>query len=128
MKSVRITNTTRNAELADRALLADTHWTRLRGLIGRPSIRPGEGLVIAPSRGVHTYGMRYAIDVVLVDEAGKVVALHPDLQPAAAALEHPRHVGRVEVQLARELVVLLVEGAAGDEQANRHALRPPARS
>ena len=74
-------NATRGVDLARNARVADTMWTRLRGLLGRPALCPGEGLVIAPSRGVHTHGMRYPIDIVLVDEGGVVTAVYPELRP-----------------------------------------------
>lgn len=81
MKTARVTNRTRDAELAPRARIADSRWTRLRGLLGRPRLRPGQGLVISPSRGVHTWGMDYPIDVALVGDDGRVVAVHPGLEP-----------------------------------------------
>lgn len=74
-------NRTREADLARRAWVADSHWTRLRGLLGRPRLRGGEGLLLMPSRGVHTWGMRYPIDVVFVNEEGRVLALYPELEP-----------------------------------------------
>ncbi len=42
-------------------------WARTRGLIGRPPPRPGTGLWLSPCRWVHTFGMRYPIDVVFLD-------------------------------------------------------------
>lgn len=74
-------NRTRGRCLARQAGVADTRWTRLRGLLGRPALRPGQGLVIVPSRGVHTYGMRYPIDVVFLGEDGEVAATYPTLPP-----------------------------------------------
>lgn len=74
-------NRTRGVDLARSADVADTRWGRLRGLLGRGPLRPGEGLVLSPSRGVHMWGMRYPIDVVLADDRGRVVALYPGLRP-----------------------------------------------
>jgi protein-S-isoprenylcysteine O-methyltransferase Ste14/uncharacterized membrane protein (UPF0127 family) len=67
--------------LADRLRPAHTHWTRLRGLLGTPRLEPGEGLWIKPSNQVHMFGMRYAIDVVFLDDAGRVLRLIHALQP-----------------------------------------------
>lgn len=50
--------------------------TRLVGLLGRSSLSAGEGLWIVPSSGVHTIGMRFPIDVVLLDADLRVVAVH----------------------------------------------------
>jgi uncharacterized protein len=47
--------------------------TRKRGLLGRESLDEGTGLVIAPCQGVHTFGMRFPIDIVGVSRDGRVV-------------------------------------------------------
>jgi protein-S-isoprenylcysteine O-methyltransferase Ste14/uncharacterized membrane protein (UPF0127 family) len=67
--------------LADRLGPAHTHWTRLRGLLGTTRLAPGEGLWIRPSSQVHMFGMRYAIDVVFLDDAGRVLRLVHALAP-----------------------------------------------
>jgi uncharacterized membrane protein (UPF0127 family) len=67
--------------LADRLRLAHTHWTRLRGLLGTRRLDPGEGLWIKPSNQVHMLGMRYAIDVVFLDEECRVLHVVHALQP-----------------------------------------------
>jgi uncharacterized membrane protein (UPF0127 family) len=61
--------------------VADRTWSRLRGLLGRPPLEEGEGLLIVPSRGVHMYGMKYALDVLLIDRERRVVATYPELEP-----------------------------------------------
>ena len=50
-------------------------------MIGRRGLQPGEGLWIVPSRGVHTWWMRFPIDVVALDAHGWVVDLAESLQP-----------------------------------------------
>jgi uncharacterized membrane protein (UPF0127 family) len=85
---LRVTNTTRGRELGDRVILADWIWPRLRGLIGRPRIESGEGLMIVPCRGVHMYLMTYPIDVALMDGDGAVVALYRDLAPGSRTHWH----------------------------------------
>ena len=93
-------NRTRQAYLATALAVADTHWTRLRGLLGLSAsdFRNGYGLWIVPCRGVHTLGMGFPIDVVYLDRAMTVVHIQRDLQPwrfspirmqAASVLELP---------------------------------------
>jgi uncharacterized protein len=103
MRRVVVENRSRGRPLGDRIAVADGRWTRLRGLLGRPEPRTGEGLLIIPSRGVHMYGMRYPLDIIFLDPAGRVVALYPELRPwkrtrihrdAGMALELP--VGSIE--------------------------------
>jgi uncharacterized protein len=61
--------------LATDAELAGSSQSRRRGLLGADALAPGQALVIAPTQGVHTFGMRFAIDVVGVNRAGEVVSL-----------------------------------------------------
>ncbi len=76
-------NRTRQAYLATDLTLADTHWSRLRGLMATDvgKFTPGSGLWIVPCRGVHTLGMRFAIDVLYLDSEQKVVYLQGNLKP-----------------------------------------------
>lgn len=93
-------NRTRQAFLATELCVADTHWTRLRGLLGRDpdDFRNGSGLWIVPCHGVHTLGMGFPIDVIYLDREMKVIHVQPDLRPwrfapvrrlAASVLELP---------------------------------------
>jgi uncharacterized membrane protein (UPF0127 family) len=88
MRHVRVTNTTRGRELGDRVILADWFWPRLRGLILRPRIESGEGLLIVPSHGVHMFLMTYPIDVALIDRDGLVVGLYRELPPGGRTRWH----------------------------------------
>jgi uncharacterized membrane protein (UPF0127 family) len=88
MKRIKISNGSKARVLGDRVWLANGYWTRLRGLLGRPEIQVGEGMLIAPSRGVHMYGMRYALDVLLLDRGRRVVAMYQDLPPGGRTRVH----------------------------------------
>ncbi len=81
MTLVEVVNETREVALGDRIGLADSLWTRLRGLLGKPALTSGEGLLLVPCRSVHMFGMKHAIDVAFVDTEGRVVATYPELQP-----------------------------------------------
>src|SRR5690606_26990213 len=74
-------NETRRVALADRVLFANRWWLRLRGLLFRPPLGPGDGMLLVPCRAVHMAGMRYPIDVVFVGPHGRVVAVYPGLAP-----------------------------------------------
>jgi len=66
-----------------RAWLADTPWTRLRGLLGRPPLGADgqEALLLRPCGAVHTFGMRYPLDIVFLDKRGCVLGVHAALPP-----------------------------------------------
>jgi len=76
-------NRTRQTFLATELCVADTHWTRLRGLLGRDTddFGNGAGLWIVPCHGVHTLGMGFPIDVIYLDREMKVILVQPDVQP-----------------------------------------------
>jgi uncharacterized membrane protein (UPF0127 family) len=95
-------NQTRQLFLATSLATAQTHWSRLVGLLraSEDDFRNGCGLWIRPCRGVHTLAMRFPIDVVYLDPDGTVVHLERELRPwrfapvrmqAASVLELPQN-------------------------------------
>jgi uncharacterized membrane protein (UPF0127 family) len=61
---------------------------RRKGLLGRDSFAKGSAMVIAPSNAIHTFFMRFAIDVLFVRRNGVVVKVRRNIPPwrAVAAL------------------------------------------
>jgi uncharacterized membrane protein (UPF0127 family) len=55
--------------------------SRKKGLLGRDSLDPGHAFVIAPCQGIHTFGMRFPIDVVAVTRDGTVVKTRANVRP-----------------------------------------------
>ena len=78
MKAVN--HTTGNA-LADNVSIADNLLSRMKGLLGRSILPSGEGLWIKPCMGVHTFGMKFSIDVIFLDREKRVVELARVLRP-----------------------------------------------
>ena len=74
-------NVDTGAIVADKVAVADTRASRAVGLLSRTELDPGEALWIVPSRGVHTWGMRFAIDVVALDDRGVVIDQVAALKP-----------------------------------------------
>ena len=81
MRRLVARNASLNRVIADRVGVAATRAARAVGLLSRTGLEPGEALWIVPSRGVHTCGMRFAIDVVALDQAGKVIDCVSNLKP-----------------------------------------------
>lgn len=67
-----ISNLTRRSVLASFVEVADHGVKRSKGLLGRDSLAVGEGLWIVPCEAVHTFGMRFPIDLVYVDRNKRV--------------------------------------------------------
>jgi uncharacterized membrane protein (UPF0127 family) len=60
---------------------AETALTRMQGLLGRDALADGEGLVLTPCSSVHTWFMRFPIDVLFLDRQGRVVRGVDALKP-----------------------------------------------
>ncbi len=78
---VRITNTTRGTTVAGRVRVASSARDRMVGLLRTPEVLPGEGLLIERSPSIHMFFMRYPIDVVFVDRAGRITRTVSKLRP-----------------------------------------------
>jgi uncharacterized membrane protein (UPF0127 family) len=76
-----VRNSNRDIVLASDVRLADTPRSRRTGLLKRESLRPGEGLWIVPTQAIHTFGMRFPIDVVFLDAALRVKRIYHGLAP-----------------------------------------------
>ena len=67
--------------ICGRCEVADTAFNRMRGLLGRRVMPPGQGLFIEPTWSVHTWFMRFPIDVVFLDRALVVLGIHDTIDP-----------------------------------------------
>ena len=79
MPKLRVTNVTRGKLLADRADIADTSAKRRTGLLKHTGLAQGEGLWIVPSEGVHTFGMKFTIDVLFLNKQRKILKARPNM-------------------------------------------------
>ena len=71
--------------VCEECLVAATPFTRMRGLLGRSSLPSGQGILLRPAASVHTFFMRFSIDVVFLDDELRVVQIAADLRPWRAA-------------------------------------------
>ncbi len=116
-KYICVYNKTREKFVATRATVADGYFSRLVGLLGttRRWARPGNGLWIVPSHGVHTIGMMYALDLIFLDRQLTVVGVEEHVRPfriskvsfkADSVLELPVHtVFRTETRVGDQMEI-----------------------
>lgn len=64
-----------------RCITARSWWQRTRGLVGKPSWPPEQGFAIPDCRSIHTFGMRFAIDVLWINDQSIVVAISKQVKP-----------------------------------------------
>jgi uncharacterized protein len=121
-------NRTRNTYLATDLVIANTHWSRFRGLMATDSssFPPGRGLWINPSRGIHTFAMRFPIDALYLDRDRIVIHLEAGLKPwrlaavrvnAASVLELPVGTIRATQTALGDQVDILLESPIHTEAA-----------
>jgi uncharacterized membrane protein (UPF0127 family) len=93
-------NLTRECFLSLGVTVADTTFTRLKGLIGRLRLRSSDGLWVVPSSGIHTFGVLFPLDLIYLDGNSQVIyvveylrgfRLAPLKIRAASVLELPPH-------------------------------------
>jgi protein-S-isoprenylcysteine O-methyltransferase Ste14/uncharacterized membrane protein (UPF0127 family) len=102
------------AVVADRLRVAETHWTRLKGLLGTAALETGEGLWIRPCRQVHMIGMRYPVDVAFLDDEHRVVRAIAGLCPGRISPRVPAATSVLELPSGTLERVGLAEGARVD--------------
>jgi uncharacterized membrane protein (UPF0127 family) len=118
-KTYCIYNQTRECFLSLDVKAADTIFSRLRGLIGRLKLRSDEGLWVVPSRGVHTLGLLFPLDLIYLDENYRVIHLveylpsfriGPLKTQAESVLELPTHtIYSSQTQAGDQLVICVAE-------------------
>lgn len=70
---MKIINQTKDKVLAEEVFVADTVGKRIKGLLGRKEFSYPEALILKPANSIHTFFMRFPIDVLFVDKSNKVI-------------------------------------------------------
>ena len=112
---VFVYNKTKETFLAFRVNIADSFAGRLIGLLGRRSLKPDSGVWIVPANAIHTMGMMFSFDVVMIDKNFKVVSVKELVKPfriilpklrAESVIELPAHtIFRSRTEVGDELVI-----------------------
>ena len=77
---------------------ADTFLSRSLGLLNRYALDADEGLWIEPCRAVHSFGMRFPIDVLFIDASGRIVGVVQDFEPMRLSRYYAAACGIIELQ------------------------------
>lgn len=76
-----IRNLTRQIIISQKTFIAQTPFSRMKGLLGRKALAPSEALVIRPCNSVHMLFMAFPIDVIFANQNNEVVGLVSGLRP-----------------------------------------------
>src|SRR4029078_12259549 len=114
-RHVFVYNKTKETFLAFRVKVADSILGRLVGWLGRRSLQPDSGVWIVPANAIHTIGMLFSFDLVLIDKDFKGVGLREFVRPfrvtwperrAESVLELPAHtIFRSRTQIGDQLLI-----------------------
>jgi uncharacterized membrane protein (UPF0127 family) len=114
-KTYCVFNQTRESFLSLNVALTDTHFGRLKGLVGRLRLKGDEGIWVVPSQGVHTIGVLFAVDLIYLDKDNRVIHLDesfgsfrigPVRSAGASVLELPmRTIYSSQTQMGDQLLI-----------------------
>jgi len=127
-REVFVYNKTKETFLGLRIKVADTVLGRMIGLLGRRSLKPDSGAWIVPANSIHTFGMLFPIDVVMIDKTFKVVGLREMLRPfsltwpkfgAESVIELPAHsIFRSRTEVGDQLLIERHEAKSPDTSSS----------
>ena len=114
-REVFVYNKTKETFLSFRVKVADSIFSRLIGLLGKRSLKPDSGVWIVPANSVHTLGMMFSFDLILIDKDFRVVGIRELLKPfritrpnfrAESVLELPAHsIFKSRTEVGDQLVI-----------------------
>jgi uncharacterized protein len=114
-REVFVYNKSKETFLAFRVAVADSIFGRLIGLLGRRSLKPDAGVWIVPANAIHTVGMLFSFDVVMIDKDFRVVSVTEMVKPfrvllpkrrAESVIELPAHtIFRSRTEVGDQLLI-----------------------
>ena len=109
---MKIFNVSKDITIAANAILADSFFSRMKGLLGKTSLDVDEALVITKCNSIHMFFMRFAIDVIFLDKKNQVVGLVKNIRPFQMSRIFWKATTAVELPAGS---ILKTQTAIGDE-------------
>lgn len=98
---MRLINQTKNIALAEEVFIAKTPFARMKGLLGRKVFLPGQAIILEPCNSVHTFFMRFPIDVLFLDKNYRIVKVLRNFCPNRISTIYWNSVRVVELPAGR---------------------------
>ncbi len=112
----RLRNATTGEVVVEHLQLADTWWTRFRGLMLRRRLAPGAGLLIEPCKSIHMMWMLFPIDAIWLDTERRVTKVSSGVPPWIGAARGGKG--------AQSVVELPASGAANVHPGDQLSVEP----
>jgi uncharacterized protein len=133
-REVFVYNETKGTFLAFRVRVADSVLSRLIGLLGKRSLKPDSGVWIVPANSIHTIGMLFSFDVVMIDKDFRVVSTREMVKPfrlilpkrrAESVIELPAHsIFRSRTEVGDKLVIERYESKKVPQPLSQTSMEP----
>jgi len=81
MRSFELINETKHTRVCCSVEVAASPWNRMKGLLGKSGLPQGHGLILSPCNSIHTFFMKFPIDVVFLDKDGTVLQIRSNVKP-----------------------------------------------
>jgi uncharacterized protein len=113
---MKLINKTNNTVISENVMVANTFFKRLKGLMFTSELPEHNALHIVPCKEIHTFNMKYSIDVLYLDKNNNILAIDEDMKPgkigkriinAVSVLELPSgKVRKLEVKIGQTVTFL----------------------
>lgn len=107
---MKIYNSTQNKLIAEDVKVAENFFSRSIGLILKKELKKDEGLIIKPCCSIHTFFMKFAIDVIFVNKKNEVVAIYENVKPWRI----------LPIHLTSKYVIELSAGKVSEKNVSKH--------
>lgn len=90
--------------IADNIAIAESFFKRLTGLLRHKKLEAGEGMLICPCSQVHTYGMKFSIDVIFLAKDNHIIQIEQAMAPGKMSklITNSRHVLELQAGAAAQ--------------------------
>lgn len=78
---MKLINKTSNTIISENVMVADSFFKRFKGLMFTKELPEQNVMLIKPCNEIHTYNMRYSIDVLYIDIYNRIIAINEDMKP-----------------------------------------------
>jgi uncharacterized membrane protein (UPF0127 family) len=94
---VKAHNIRNGSELSRNVAVADNLFKRMKGLLGKSEMEEGESLWIKQCNSIHTFFMKFPIDVIFLNKRNQVISTIENLQPNRLTRLYPKAVSVLEL-------------------------------